>query len=467
MLGMNGRPCSYGRARSRSVVALVAALAMIGAGSIHADRAAHAAGGPLMIDLGTLPGPPGSTSYALIVNSRGHVAGISTGLSPLSEHAFFWTAGHGMIDLGTLGGSWSYPTSMNDSDQVVGAAATPGGVGWHAFSWTPQGGMVDLGTFGGRISGAQAVNSSGVVVGDAQIPSNVTSHAFAWTSRTGMVDLGTIGGTSSAALWVDNSDQIVGQSSIAHDAAWHAFRWTLRGGMVDLGTLGGVNSSAPGCCPLPSQPAVNWRGRVVGESELAGTLVYHAFSWTARTGMVDLGTLPGGADSTANAINAHGRVVGWAGSHAFMWTAARGMMDLGTLGGPSSQAVALNDEDEVVGQSIPRGDVAEHAFLWTPENGMMDLGTLGGDASGASWVTESGLIAGFAETPTGLSHAVLWITRPSESLIPMTKVTHAATASGGSRPSGSKGGRPNLNEQLLGPAAGLWQPGAEQQAHVP
>jgi len=48
---------------------------------------------------------------------------------------------------------------------------------------------------------------------------------------------------------------------------------------IDLGTLGGTSGSAT---------AVNDRGQAVGFSTLAGEAATHAFSWTAKRGMVDL-----------------------------------------------------------------------------------------------------------------------------------------------------------------------------------
>jgi uncharacterized membrane protein len=50
-----------------------------------------------------------------------------------------------------------------------------------------------------------------------------------------------------------------------------------------------------------------------------------AFVWTRAAGFQDLGTLPGGTVSQANAINNHGQVVGWSNRgdgkiHAVLWT---------------------------------------------------------------------------------------------------------------------------------------------------
>ena len=69
---------------------------------------------------------------------------------------------------------------------------------------------------------------------------------------------------------------------------------------------------------------------------------------TQAGGMVDLGTLPGGTNSRATAVD-NGQVVGYAMTagaefveHAFSWTQAGGMVDLGTLG-PFSRASDVSD----------------------------------------------------------------------------------------------------------------------------
>ena len=100
----------------------------------------------------------------------------------------------------------------------------------------------------------------------------------------------------------------------------------------------------------------------------------------AQIAAIDLGTL-GGTNSNAVAINDHGQVVGnselFPGetvSHSFSWTAAGGMVDLGTLGGTNSNAVAVNDNGQVAGNSelLPEETVS-HAFSWTAAGGMVDL----------------------------------------------------------------------------------------------
>ena len=71
---------------------------------------------------------------------------------------------------------------------------------------------------------------------------------------------------------------------------------------------------------------------------------------------VELGTL-GGASSSANDINRHGVVVGWANTpsgqrHAFRWTVQGGMTDLGTLPGDDwSQACCNTEDGQVLGTS--------------------------------------------------------------------------------------------------------------------
>ncbi|MGO9489455.1 MAG: GDSL-type esterase/lipase family protein, partial [Solirubrobacteraceae bacterium] len=130
-----------------------------------------------------------------------------------------------------------------------------------------------------------------------------------------------------------------------------------------------------------------------------------------RPTIIDLGTL-GGQYSDATAISNAGQVVGDAEtssgeSHAFSWTKAGGMVDLGTLGGTYSYATAVNASGEVVGDSTT-GSGELRAFAWTQAGGMVDLGSLGGEQSRATAINESGQVVGDAETSSGESHAFSW-----------------------------------------------------------
>lgn len=130
--------------------------------------------------------------------------------------------------------------------------------------------------------------------------------------------------------------------------------------------------------------------------------------------VVDLGTL-GGCCSQAAAINDRGEVVGDSNvglgvggpSHAFLWSHGD-MIDLGTLGGVDSAATDINDRGEVVGVSaLPDG--ARHAVLWR-HGSPTDLGTLGGSFSFATAMNDAGQVVGFSTTAPGSFelHAFSW-----------------------------------------------------------
>jgi probable HAF family extracellular repeat protein len=76
---------------------------------------------------------------------------------------------------------------------------------------------------------------------------------------------------------------------------------------------------------------------------------------------------------------------------------------------PRSQAVALNNQNQIVGWVVlnPDETCPCHAFLWQDDS-MQDLGTLGGSNSFPADINEAGQIVGWAETPDGATHAVLW-----------------------------------------------------------
>lgn len=123
----------------------------------------------------------------------------------------------------------------------------------------------------------------------------------------------------------------------------------------------------------------------------------------------DLGTL-GGKWSEAVAINDRGQIVGNSATasgliHAFIWQHGR-LSDLGTLFGKETRAVAINNRGQVVGYSntgvSDDGRPMAHAFLWQHGH-MTDLGTLGGDYSYPSSLNDRGQVVGWSGTVIGAS----------------------------------------------------------------
>lgn len=277
-----------------------------------------------MRSLGTLGG---NNSQGNDINDRGDVAGWSEfkAGSPL-QHASLWTHERGMLDLGTLGGPQSNANGINRgrveevsaSDDrppviVVGASDTRSGA-FHAFIWTAGGGMRDLGTLGGMNSEALGVNDAGQVVGDAQVASG-DSHAFIWTQAHGMHDLGTLPGfTQFFAGNITEHGEVVGAAFSAAQFPFVAFTWTEEDGMRSLGTLGGLGAIAFD---------INESGQIVGGGALEMDADF-AWVWTKGHG-IHLPTLDGEAQNLAFGINDAGTIVGQnltlgGQLHAVQWT---------------------------------------------------------------------------------------------------------------------------------------------------
>ena len=292
-----------------------------------------------VIDLGA---PAGGSSTARAINAAGQVAGVTEHIGPVasgqfSSHPFVWTEGVGMLDLSTLPMPGFFPVSashVNTLGQVSGGAfSTTGnplaGLPSHAFLWTPGTGIRDLGTLlNGEVSSAAALNDEGQVAGSSNtefgplrgFPNRVQHHAFLWTMAAGMLDLGALGGRNSDAVALNALGQVAGHSDTANGIdptaapLAHAFFWSptgpAAGRMLDLGTLaGGVSSAAAG---------LNDSGQVVGTSGTSPTSpLPHAFIWTAAEGLVDLNTriptAPAGLTVTlARAISQSGAILAFA-----------------------------------------------------------------------------------------------------------------------------------------------------------
>jgi probable HAF family extracellular repeat protein len=318
---------------------------------------------------------------------------------------------YSVIDLGTLGGATSFGYGINDLGQVTGYSNVASGKG-HAFVYTPGTGMADLGTYGNKSeSFGYGINAAGRVAGTASSPGGQAT-AVRYTSGTGYQDLGNLGYPSSQGRAINDSGQVAGYAAIP-GAALHAFRYTDGVGLADLGTLGGSTSHGYD---------INAGGQVVGSSTAANGFE-HAFRYAEGVGMVDLGALAAAnLISTAFGINDLGQVTGYVrtaggGRYSYLYTDGDTTLhNIGNLAGKSFQdGNALNNAGWVVGSawSGQEGDATSVAFLYTATDGTLNLNTLL-DGSGTGWslrsataISNTGYITGYGVNALGQTHAFL------------------------------------------------------------
>jgi probable HAF family extracellular repeat protein len=353
----------------------------------------------VLTDLGALPG--GSNSQAFWVNEHGQITGFAqSGINdPLLGiqrfHAVLWSEGN-IIDLGTLGGDESISQAINDQAQVVGDATLNDnpdplsflGAQTHPFIWE-KGTLQDLGTLGGPDAFAYLLNKSGQVAGVSYTSSTrnppvgfgpcssstglPTQDGFLWEEGK-LIDLGSFGGTCTTPDALNNRGQVVGESNLAGDLTSHPFSWTKSGGIQDLGTFGGDFGVAG---------ALNDAGQIVGIASTSGNQSFHGALWSSGK-MTDLGFIAGCMGSDAVSINASGQVVGSSygcgGSSflaAFLWENGGPMVDLNTLVLPHPGVqldggdIYINDRGEILSSgTLQNGD--RHAFLLNPDRDCND-----------------------------------------------------------------------------------------------
>jgi probable HAF family extracellular repeat protein len=404
-----------------------------------------------LIDIGTFGGPSIGLAVepiAQILNNQGVAVGEANtgmanpyypnvnpflGLGTDVGHAFAWQNGV-LTDLGTLpggldsGASWINQNGLiagiSENGEIDPLLGVPQGI---AVLWYHDGGIIkiiNLGTLdGGYESVANSVNIWGQVTGPAlntihdpysMLGLGTQTRAFIWEAGVGMRDLGTLGGPDAFGLYINDLGQIAGQSytnstpnATTGLPTQDPFLWEF-GKMLDLGTLGGVSGLSN---------ALNNRGEVVGQSDVAGDQSFHAFLWTYKTNMQDLGTF-GGHFSIANWLNDAGEIVGASTlpgdevAHAFDWKSGV-MTDLKALQEfPCSFALAINSSSQIVGQ-VDDCISVEHAALWEDSH-LIDLNVFVPQGSGivleeADYINDGGEIIGYDLLPNGDEHGFVLI----------------------------------------------------------
>jgi probable HAF family extracellular repeat protein len=310
--------------------------------------------------------------------------------------------GYIVDDLGVLpGDTSSVAWAINQGGDVVGWSTGP--TGSRAFRFTDAGGMTVLPGLPDRPRAvARDINDAGDIVGSANAGGTDLGHAVLWSGGS-VRDLGALGtGAYSEAWGINNLGQIVGYSYISGGGfPYHAFLYTASTGMVDLTPDTDTGYATD----------INDEGQVTGYKTAFGG--YHAFRWQAGT-FVDLGVLPGFAHSFGWAINAFGQVTGSSstasGNTERFFRSADGA-DLQDLGGAGEHNVAfgINASGEVVGTA---GQSHSRAVRYTDVDGLQDLNTLidpslGWVLLGVHDINDAGQIVGYAfNNYTGQTHAV-------------------------------------------------------------
>jgi probable HAF family extracellular repeat protein len=411
-----------------------------------------APGGVLAIAFAGLPGGTVGTPYGIANHASNDVPYTAFTLGATGgsgDYAWSWVPAQGSslppgLTLRVLSLTSGGGTRCCVTVQVPVIEGTPSGAGSYSVVVT----VTDSETPPAQAKGTFKVAISAATAASAKVAES--SHVQ--HTRYKLIDLGTFGGPASyfsngfdgilnrqgtAAGWADTSTPDPEPTFCFNFDCFvsHAFRWQ-NGDLTDLESLATGWSSAA--------TWVNDSGQVVGISEngvidpLIGFPEFRAVLWK-NGGITDLGTLGGGYESIANAVNDRGQVVGFATntipdpfsffpfpgatqSRAFLWQEGA-MQDLGTLGGPDATAVSINDRGQVAGQSYtnstpnpvldPCGSFAvnvptEDPFIW--KNGKMtDLGTLGGTCGFVTGQNDRGQVIGQSDLAGDLtSHPFLW-----------------------------------------------------------
>jgi probable HAF family extracellular repeat protein len=223
----------------------------------------------------------------------------------------------------------------------------------------------------------------------AMVAIAVPAAAFAATTGYIAQPIGSLGGASIYGTGINASGQISGWGDTDPLGAIHRHAFLHRNGTLkDLGTLnGGVQSFAY---------ALNDAGQLAGSASPAGGSLHAVFYGGGA--ITDLFAQLG-APASAYGINARGDAAGGrrdasGSTHAYRLPASGVAQDLGTLGGSTSQAYGINTFGDVTGFAhLPSED--NHAFLYDTR-GLVDLGTFGGSSSVGYGIAPSGEVVGSA-----------------------------------------------------------------------
>lgn len=346
-----------------------------------------------------------------------------------------------LVDLGDLVNSetntWWFTRAYDvNNDGVIVGQSNKGAVARAAFVWSPESGtMTYIGKHDGTYddfyqldlenssenkfiySEAVSINNQGVVLGNSTTgsgwPEEEEKRAFRYDTLTKkFVDLPPPSYTDdngervaenfSEAVQINDKGEVI----ITADGEYgrQAYYWD---GFTYKNV---VFIKSDDSKKTVSEPDYRRLGRIIGQEGEAvainenGQVVINSGETAVFEDLNDqasevLNFFPGESETVAADLNDNGHVVGVSGGKGFFWRGGS-MYPMGHLGGGSSEAVDVNNKDQVAGFSS-RADGSTHAVVWYLEEGrgkLMDLGTLGGNNSYATGINDAGQVVGYSET---------------------------------------------------------------------
>lgn len=320
-----------------------------------------------------------------------------------------------ILNVGGTSGSWAF--AINEGNAVAGqySQTTYYGTTYTGYYWI-GGSYLSLVYGSGYTTYPYGINDAGVVVGGINSGSSAFPWAFKWQYPPGTFTLlPGLGGSQTIAYAINSAGYAAGQS-MQPNGYFRAVVWSGTA-IINLGTLAG----GPDPFTTKHSPAyaINYDGKIVGKSGIAGSTAYHAFAISEPLESAldadfnDLGTATGSGSSAAYGVNDYGEVVGETLTASGQVRAFRhgagvvkdfGFEDLGVLpGGNRSVAAAINNQGSIVGSSYTSGTATSaRAVIWYNNGVMKNLSTTAVVPNLGSWslrtaedINDTGRIVGY------------------------------------------------------------------------
>jgi probable HAF family extracellular repeat protein len=293
-------------------------------------------------EFSALPSLGGHQAAAYGINNRGEVVGSATSAHTQYAYPVMWTPRGEIHQLDALGGTAS---GVNDNGTIVGTRSSAG-FGALPVYWR-DGVEYQLDSIAGN---ATAINAHGTMVGEDD------TNATYYTKTKAIHYGGLLYSYFDGGLAINDHDDVVGWSMDFNGVP-------IPYEVPHLHLHGQTTFQLPSLGQAGVATGINGHGLIVGQNWTYDSHNHIVLAYAVQWIQLQPVRLPWDSDfSSANAVNADGRIVGWGQaadgvSHAVLWKEGE-TIDLNRFIDPSwrrhgwvmTSANAINDRGWIVGQ---------------------------------------------------------------------------------------------------------------------